>query len=287
MAEDTPPTPKSPSKSETALMGGFASRADLLPHIELHQGIDRLRAIMVALRDPTFGCPWDRVQSFATIAPYTIEEAHEVADAIARDDMSALCDELGDLLLQVVYHARIAEEADAFALDDVMTAICDKMIRRHPHVFGPDDATSVAPSPRWEQIKHEERASKGEDDSALAGVALGLPALLRAEKLQRRAARVGFDWPDIAGPRAKIVEELDEIEAAQSDAERIDEYGDMLFSMVNWGRHLGIDPEAALRQANAKFERRFRRMEEIAGREVFNAASLDQKEAYWIEAKKS
>ncbi|WP_221791963.1 nucleoside triphosphate pyrophosphohydrolase [Aquisediminimonas sediminicola] len=286
MAEDTPSTPKSPILSETTSTPGFTSRADLLPHIEQQHGIDRLRAIMVALRDPTYGCPWDRVQSFSTIAPYTIEEAHEVADAIARDDMSDLCDELGDLLLQVVYHARIAEESDAFALDDVMMAICDKMIRRHPHVFGPDDAADTAPSPRWEQIKHEERANKGEDDSALAGVALGLPALLRAEKLQRRAARVGFDWPDIDGPRAKIVEELDEIEAAQSDEERIDEYGDMLFSMVNWGRHLGIDPESALRQANAKFERRFRRMEELAGREVFNAASLDEKEAYWVEAKK-
>ena len=191
---------------------------------------------MRRLRDPEAGCEWDRVQSFATIAPYTIEEAYEVADAIRRGDMDALKDELGDLQLQVVYHARMAEEIGAFALDDVMASISAKMIRRHPHIFG-----DAAASPGWEALKAAERADHP-DESALAGVAFALPALKRAEKIQRRAARVGFDWPDADGPRAKIDEELGEIERAENDTERASEIGDLLFAAVNYARHLGVDP---------------------------------------------
>ncbi len=236
--------------------------------------IDRLNAIMAQLRDPSDGCEWDRAQSFATIAPYTIEEAYEVADAIARDDMAALKDELGDLQLQVVFHARMAEEAGHFDLGDVLTAISDKMERRHPHIFG--DAER---SPGWENIKAVERAAKA-DSSALSGVALALPALLRAEKLQKRAARVGFDWPDASGPRAKVIEEIAEIDADPC----VEEIGDLLFAVVNWSRHLGFDPEAALRRANAKFERRFRAMEEKAG-DGFAKLTLDEKEVLWTRVK--
>ena len=239
--------------------------------------LNRLRDIMARLRDPNGGCPWDKVQTFATIAPYTIEEAYEVADACARDDMAALKDELGDLQLQVVYHARMAEERGAFALDDVIAAICDKMVRRHPHVFEGVD------SPGWEHIKAAERAEHP-DGSALAGLALALPALLRAEKLQRRAAHTGFDWPDAQGPRAKIDEEIAEVEAETDPDAREDEIGDLLFAVVNWARHLGIDPEAALRRANAKFEGRFRAMEAMAG-DDFAGLSLDDKEALWARAK--
>jgi ATP diphosphatase len=239
--------------------------------------LEKLRDIMARLRDPNGGCPWDQVQTFETIAPYTIEEAYEVADACQRGDMAALKDELGDLQLQVVYHARMAEERGAFALDDVIAAISHKMIRRHPHVF------ADGPSPGWESIKAAERADHP-DGSALAGVALALPALLRAEKLQRRAARTGFDWPDDAGPRAKIDEELAEVEAETDLAAQTEEIGDLLFAVVNWARHLGVDAEAALRQANAKFEDRFRKMETIAG-ERFTGLSLDEKEALWQRAK--
>lgn len=241
--------------------------------------IERLVAIMARLRDPERGCDWDLAQNFATIAPYTIEEAYEVADAIARDDLADLKDELGDLLLQVVFHARMAEEAGAFALPDVVAAISDKMERRHPHIFG--EATTKA-TEHWETIKAAERQSKGAT-SALDGVALGLPALQRAEKLQKRAARTGFDWPDASGPRAKIDEELAEIEQA-SDANRAEEIGDLLFAVVNWARHLGIDAEAALRNANAKFERRFRAMEAMSG-DAFAGLGLDSKEALWAKAK--
>ncbi|WEK42765.1 MAG: nucleoside triphosphate pyrophosphohydrolase [Candidatus Sphingomonas colombiensis] len=242
--------------------------------------IDRLRGIMSRLRDPVSGCEWDVAQTFATIAPYTIEEAHEVADAIARNDMADLKDELGDLLLQVVFHARIAEEAEQFDFDAVVNAISDKMERRHPHIFG-DRAEGG--HHLWEQIKAEERAGKSLDHSALAGVALALPALLRAEKLQKRAARVGFDWPDASGARAKIDEELEEIENAP-EQEVAEEIGDLLFAVVNWARHQGVDPEAALRGANAKFERRFRDMEDAAGA-AFPGLSLDEKEALWRRAK--
>ncbi|TPG21527.1 nucleoside triphosphate pyrophosphohydrolase [Sphingomonas koreensis] len=250
------------------------------------QPIERLRAVMARLRDPERGCEWDTVQTFATIAPYTIEEAYEVADAIDRGDMAELKDELGDLLLQVIFHARMAEEAGLFAFDDVATAIADKMERRHPHIFG-DRADGG--HHLWEQIKAEERAAKndaGASSSALDGVALGLPALLRAEKIQKRAARVGFDWPDPAGARAKIAEELAEVEAAATDAERNDEIGDLLFATVNWARKLGVEPEAALRAATAKFERRFRAMESEAG-DGFARLDLDDKEALWQAVKRS
>jgi nucleoside triphosphate diphosphatase len=240
--------------------------------------LDALVEIMRRLRDPETGCAWDREQTFATIAPYTIEEAYEVADAIERDDMVGLQDELGDLQLQVVYHARIAEERGAFAIADVLRSIRDKMVRRHPHIFG--DAVH---SPGWEQLKADERESDA-DRSALAGVALALPALKRAEKLQKRAARVGFDWPDASGPRAKIDEELAELEAAATEAERHAELGDLLFSVVNLARHLGIDPEAALRDANGRFERRFRKVETLSEAPLAGQ-SIDQLEALWQRAK--
>jgi nucleoside triphosphate diphosphatase len=238
--------------------------------------LERLAAIMARLRDPERGCEWDVAQTFATIAPYTIEEAYEVADAIERDDLDALKDELGDLALQVVFHARMAEELQAFDLADVLTAISDKMERRHPHVFGD------AASPGWEAVKAAERAEKA-DSSAIAGVAQALPALLRAEKLQKRAARTGFDWPDASGARAKILEELEEIADAPAN-ELEEEVGDLLFAVVNFARHLKIDPETALRKANGKFERRFRAMEGMDAR--FSDLQLDEKEALWQRAKR-
>ena len=237
-----------------------------------------LVAIMARLRDPVGGCEWDRAQSFATIAPYTIEEAYEVADAIRRGDMADLKDELGDLQLQVVYHARIAEESGAFDIDDVMASIAAKMIRRHPHIFG--DAEHGGHH-LWEIIKAEERAANP-DKSALAGVALALPALERAAKLQRRAARTGFDWPDVSGPRAKIDEELAELDAESDHPRMLDELGDLLFAVVNLARHLNIEPEAALREANRKFEQRFRTIEKAPG---FADLSLEDKEALWVAAK--
>jgi len=243
--------------------------------------LEPLADIMARLRHPTEGCPWDVVQTFATIAPFTIEEAYEVADACARDDMASLKDELGDLQLQVVFHARMAEERGAFALPDVIAAVCDKMVRRHPHVFGDGSGGHEA----WETIKAEERAASNADPSALAGVALALPALLRAEKIQKRAARTGFDWPDAEGAKAKVVEEIAEVEDAATDAHRTEEIGDLLFAVVNWARKLGIDPEAALRDANAKFEGRFRAMEAIAG-DAFAGLSLDDKEVLWQRAKR-
>jgi ATP diphosphatase len=238
--------------------------------------LDRLVSIMKRLRDLQTGCAWDREQTFATIAPYTIEEASEVADAIARDDMDALADELGDLQLQVVFHAAIADDAGLFTLDQVLSGICDKLERRHPHIFG--DATE---SPGWESIKATERSSKA-DGSALAGVALALPALERAAKLQRRAARTGFDWPDPAGPRAKVAEELAELDSETAHDGREEELGDLLFAVVNLARHLNIDAEEALRKANRKFERRFRSIETEPG---FAAKTLDEKEALWVRAK--
>lgn len=242
--------------------------------------IERLVAIMARLRDPKAGCEWDTVQTFETIAPYTIEEAYEVADAIERGDMAELKDELGDLLLQVVFHSRMAEEAGHFALPDVIDAISEKMERRHPHIFlGAHEGGHHL----WEQIKAAERGAKGHE-SALDGVALGLPALLRAEKLQKRAARTGFDWPDPSGARDKIDEELAEVEAATTAAEVEEEIGDLLFAVVNWARKQGVDPEAALRSANAKFEGRFKAMEAEAG-EAFVGLDLDGKEALWQSAK--
>ncbi len=232
--------------------------------------------IMIQLRDPETGCAWDREQTFQTIAPYTIEEAYEVADACERNDFNDLRDELGDLLLQIIFHSQMASEAGAFDLADVISGICDKMRRRHPHIFG---AAKVAKP--WEDLKAEERLSQS-DPSVLAGVAMALPALNRAEKLQRRAARTGFDWPDCDGPRRKIDEELAEIEQATNQHETVDELGDLLFSVVNYARHKNVDPEQALRRANAKFERRFRQMEQTPG---FDALTPDAKEALWVQAK--
>ena len=244
--------------------------------------LDRLIAIMATLRDPQHGCEWDRVQTFATIAPYTIEEAYEVADAIARDDLSDLREELGDLLLQVVFHARMAEEAGHFAFDDVAAAIVAKLEARHPHIFG--TATERA---GWESLKAQERAVKGAT-SAMDGVAVALPALLRAEKLQRRAARDGFDWPDREGPAGKLIEELDELAQAPDDGARIEEAGDLLFAAVNVARSYGVAPEDALRAANAKFERRYRAMEYLAVKadEVFAGLSLDAQESLWQVVKR-
>lgn len=242
--------------------------------------LEQLVKIMRRLRDPVSGCEWDSVQTFETIAPYTIEEAYEVADAIARNDMDALADELGDLQLQVVFHAQIAEQAGHFTLDDVLTRICDKMERRHPHIFGD---TEHGGHHLWEIIKAEERAANP-DKSALAGVALALPALERAAKLQRRAARVGFDWPDVSGPRAKIDEELVELDAETDHHRKLDELGDLLFAVVNLARHLNIEPEAALREANRKFEQRFRAIEQEPG---FSDLALDEMEALWVKAKKA
>lgn len=249
--------------------------------------LDRLLSIMARLRDPVHGCEWDRAQTFATIAPYTIEEAYEVADAIARDDLSALRDELGDLLLQVVFHARIAQEAGHFVFEDVAKAIGDKLEARHPHIFG-DDPSDKPQAQRWEAIKAAEREAGGAT-SALDGVALALPALMRAEKLQKRAARVGFDWPDTSGPRAKVLEELGELDRAENDDERLSEAGDLLFASVNLLRAHGIAPEDALRVANAKFERRFRAMERLAEADTvsFAALDLDALEAYWQAVKAS
>jgi ATP diphosphatase len=235
---------------------------------------------MRRLRDLNTGCEWDTVQTFATIAPYTIEEAYEVADAIARDDMDALADELGDLQLQVVFHSQMAEEGGHFTLEDVIDRICDKMERRHPHIFGDADHGGHH---LWEKIKAEERAANP-DKSALAGVALALPALERAAKLQRRAAQVGFDWPDKSGPRAKIDEEIAELDAESDHHRMLDELGDLLFAVVNLARHLNIEPEAALREANRKFEQRFRVIEQTPG---FGDMTLDEKEELWVAAKKA
>src|SRR6476660_9214407 len=241
--------------------------------------LERLREIMRRLRDPKSGCEWDTMQTFETIAPYTIEEAYEVADAIARKDMDALTDELGDLQLQVVFHAQMAEEAGLFTLEDVLRRISDNMERRHPHIFGEAEHGGHH---LWEIIKAEERAANP-DKSALAGVALALPALERAAKLQRRAARVGFDWPDVSGPRAKIDEELAELEAETEHDRKLDELGDLLFAVANLARHLNVEPEAALHEANRKFERRFRAIEREPG---FSGLSLDEKEELWARAKR-
>jgi nucleoside triphosphate diphosphatase len=252
--------------------------------------IDRLLAIMARLRDPDRGCPWDREQDFATIAPYTIEEAYEVADAIERRDMASLKDELGDLLFQVVFHARMAEEAGEFAFDDVANAISDKMLRRHPHVFGATRIDSAAvQSEAWEAHKAAEREASGAGDSVLDGVALAYPALLRAAKLSRRAARIGFDWPDARGVIAKINEEIAEIEAEIADGaapERLeDEIGDLLFAAANLARKLDIEAETALRRATAKFERRFREVERLAAQRGIGC-DLDALEALWAEVKR-
>ena len=244
-----------------------------------------LAKIMEQLRTPVSGCPWDLEQDFASVVPYTIEEAYEVADAVERDDMAALKDELGDLLLQVVFHSQMASEQKLFDLQDVVDGICAKMIRRHPHVFAdhePGDTNTVVMN--WEAIKAAERQDKVADKSALADVAKPLPALLRAQKLQKRAARTAFDWPDAEGAFDKLSEEIQEVRDAKTDAERFEELGDLLFSAVNISRHMGVDAEAALKAANAKFEKRFRAMEDFAGG-TFPALSLTDKEALCLRAK--
>ena len=249
--------------------------------------IERLAAIMARLRDPQHGCEWDRAQTFATIAPYTIEEAYEVADAIEREDFADLRGELGDLLLQVVFHARMAEEAGHFALDDVAAAIVAKLEARHPHIFG-GESPAAARRERWEALKAQERVAQGAT-SAMDGVAQTLPALLRAEKLQHRAAREGFDWPDPAGPAAKLAEEIEELATAVSESERFAEAGDLLFAAVNLVRSQGIAAEDALRAANAKFERRYRAMEAMAAAQgqAFDRLPLEAQEALWQAVKRA
>lgn len=256
---------------------------------EIGPGIAGLLQIMARLRDPESGCPWDVEQTFRSIVPYTIEEAYEVADAIEHDDMMALKDELGDLLLQVVFHARMAEEDGAFGFQDVAQAIADKMVRRHPHVFGGETERSAeAQTRKWEEIKAAERAENGADDSVLAGVALGLPGLTRAQKLQKRAARVGFDWPHVVQVFDKIEEEITEIKeeiAAGAHPDRCeDEVGDLLFVVANLARHLGVDPEAAVRRSNGKFERRFRALELQLG-DGLAEADLRTMEQAWQDVK--
>ena len=264
--------------------------------------IQRLLDIMAALRDPTTGCPWDLEQDFASIAPYTIEEAYEVADAIDRADMADLRDELGDLLLQVVFHAQMAKEQGAFEFGDVVAAICDKMTRRHPHVFGDEARRSNADAQlqHWEDLKRAERAAKGETDaSALAGISRGLPEWQRAVKLQHKAAKVGFDWPDPAPVLEKLHEEIEEVRAefaavaanpddAAAHDRLEDEIGDILFVCANLARHAKVDFGAALRRANHKFERRFRAMEALAAADGGLAGqSLEAQDRYWVRAKQA
>ena len=267
---------------------------------DITRPIDRLLSIMARLRDPQDGCPWDLEQDFSTIAPYTIEEAYEVADAIDRNDLDGLKDELGDLLLQVVFHAQMAAEQGAFGFDDVVTAIADKMVRRHPHVFADARfADAREQTANWEQIKRAERAAAGEqDDSALAGISRGLPEWQRALKLQKRAATVGFDWPGPAPVIEKLKEELEEVRvefdalAAEPHSADVrnrleDELGDLLFVAANLARHAKVDPGAALRRANHKFERRFRAMETMAAADGIRLADLplEAQDAYWNRAK--
>ncbi len=257
-------------------------------------GLARLIEIMARLRDPERGCSWDIEQTFASIAPYTIEEAYEVADAVERGDLEDLRDELGDLLLQVVYHARMAEESGAFDFADVARGVSDKMVRRHPHVFGAAsrDKTPAQQTRDWEAIKAAERAGAPATPSALDGVARGLPALTRAVKLQNRAARVGFDWPDAGAVLDKIAEETTELVEARDagDPNRLaEEYGDLMFVMANLARHLGIDPEAALRAANTKFIRRFRGVEAALRRSGRGpeASTLAEMDRLWDAQKRA
>ena len=282
--------------------------SDPQPHDR--RDIAALLAIMAALRDPAAGCPWDLEQDFASIAPYTIEEAYEVADAIDRGDLGDLRDELGDLLLQVVFHARMAEEAGAFAFTDVVAAICDKMVRRHPHVFDASGrplgaaardaavADAEQQTRAWEALKRAERDAKGEADaSALAGISRGLPEWQRAVKLQHKAAKVGFDWPGPAPVIAKLHEEIEEVRAefaavaadpgdAAAQDRLEDEIGDLLFVCANLARHAKVDVGAALRRANLKFERRFRAMEALAAADGGLAGqSLEAQDRYWVRAK--
>jgi ATP diphosphatase len=256
--------------------------------------MNRLLEIMARLRDPSSGCPWDIEQNFATIAPHTIEEAYEVAEAIAHNDMAALEDELGDLLLQVVFHAQMADEAGHFDFEAVAGTICEKLVRRHPHVFGDDRIVGSAAQTRaWEEHKAIERKTKGEGlEGTLDGVTLALPALTRASKLQKRAARVGFDWNHADQILDKIAEEMDEISeemAAGADRDRLeDEMGDLLFACANLARKLGLDPETALRRGNSKFETRFRRVEALLAEDgkTPDSSTLDEMEARWTRVKR-
>lgn len=258
----------------------------------MSDSLHRLLGIMALLRDPVRGCPWDREQDFASVAPYTIEEAYEVADAIEKQDLGALRDELGDLLFQVVFHAQMAAEQGLFSFEDVAAGICDKMERRHPHVFGSERVDSAAAQTEaWEARKRKERAARNSQSGALADVPTSLPALTRAVKLGKRASQAGFDWPDVAGVLDKIQEELDELRVeveSGADAARVgEEVGDLLFSVANLCRHTHQDPETALRQTNAKFERRFRHVEtrlQQQGRTLADA-SLEEMDALWDEAK--
>jgi nucleoside triphosphate diphosphatase len=261
--------------------------------------ITRLLEIMAALRTPGTGCPWDLEQDFASITPYTLEEAYEVVDAIERGDLADLRDELGDLLLQVVFHARMAEEQGVFAFGDVVEAITKKLIRRHPHVFGnTKDLSPEEVKHLWDSIKAQEKAERAKmglspeahEAGFLGGIPTALPALTRAQKLTAKAAKVGFDWPDAAQVIDKIHEELDEVKEAASsnDRDKIeDEIGDLLFSVTNLARHFDIDPERALRRTNAKFERRFRAVEQALGEQdrTLNEASLEEMERHWVAAK--
>ncbi len=254
--------------------------------------IDRLLGIMVRLRDPQRGCPWDREQTWSSIVPHTIEEAYEIADAVARGDVDQVRDELGDLLFQVVFQSRIAEEQGLVGFDDVADGISSQLERRHPHVFG--DATignAAEQTAAWERHKAEERQAKGGSAGALDGVTLGLPALMRAAKLGKRAAQVGFDWPDVAGVLEKVREEIDELQqaVAAGDTEHArEELGDLLFSVAQLSRHLDVDPEAALRDAGGKFERRFRHVEARLAKDGRTAvdASMTELEALWARAKR-
>ncbi|MCK5576650.1 MAG: nucleoside triphosphate pyrophosphohydrolase [Sphingomonadales bacterium] len=255
----------------------------------------KLQDIMKALRDPETGCDWDKKQTFETIAPYTIEEAYEVAEAIHTQDMSALRDELGDLLLQVVFHAQMADELGEFNFGDVVTAVCDKMVRRHPHVFGGVTyANEDEQKQAWEDIKAAERADKQTDNSILADLPHALPALMRSEKIQKRVASVGFDWPSVEPVFDKISEEIgelkDELHRGEKDQKAIEEeYGDLMFVVVNLAKHLKIDPETALRNANLKFENRFRKLEEAVDNSGNNlkSMSLDAMEDIWQDVKKT
>ncbi len=257
--------------------------------------IDDLLAVMAALRAPDSGCPWDLEQTFATIAPYTLEEAYEVADAIERGDMADLQDELGDLLLQVVYHAQMAREAHAFEFADVVDGIVRKMVRRHPHVFGDAEVKSATElTGLWERIKAEEKQTRGakDDGKASLGVPVALPGLTRAMKLQRKAAKVGFDWPEVAPVFDKVREELSELESAREEADgdkRKEELGDLLFAVVNLARHMKVDPEAALRAANAKFERRFAHVTARLAAEgrTPEQSDLAEMDRLWDEAKRT
>jgi MazG family protein len=283
--------------------GGGGDEDEVRLEAEKHspgKELQRLLAIMAALRDPEHGCPWDREQTFATIAPYTIEEAYEVADAIERSDMHDLKDELGDLLLQVVYHARMAEEESLFAFPDVAKAISDKLIRRHPHVFGGKRDVSDGLPLQWEAIKKTEREEKSaklgraSDTSLFQGIPAGLPALLRSAKLQRRAARIGFDWPSLEPLLEKVDEEWAELRAEIATPEtpeiqkrRFEEFGDLMFVLINLGLHLGIDAEAALRAANMKFTRRMGAMEDEAKAKGshLEEMTIEELEQLWQNAK--